>query len=371
MRVYPKGSAEYEAARRLIDLLGGRALSPLLENLADEPDMAARKSLVDLLSTMAQDHIPKLGACVSDSRWYFVRNVVAILGVDEVLGGAHRTSSARCVTPTRGFAERPSADCPASTTGCQRDAHRLARRRRRTERAARGALPRPVRRHGAQRRRSRRSHAEKAAATGTPGRGSRRSRRSAGSAPPRRCPRSRPRGQAVAPRWRPGQGAACGGVGGYRGDQGEGSRAMSDDITPRYGRGALQTRRPRPTHGGRSAAEYAGDHRLAARRSATRRAQVKAARKLLTRLSALATRRAVLPDGPPGRRRRGRALRRHRRTSTTTRASTCSSRSSKARSCSAPSCLPRRACSSTSSAATCARSESGRWSCASGSAAPN
>ncbi len=79
MRVYPKGSSEHEAARRLLDLLGRAALKPLLENLADEPDMAARKSLVELLSMMALEHTAQLGACVSDSRWYFVRNVVAIL----------------------------------------------------------------------------------------------------------------------------------------------------------------------------------------------------------------------------------------------------------------------------------------------------
>jgi HEAT repeat protein len=41
--------------------------------------MAVRKALVDLLSSMARDHVPQFGACVSDSRWYFVRNVVAIL----------------------------------------------------------------------------------------------------------------------------------------------------------------------------------------------------------------------------------------------------------------------------------------------------
>ncbi|MEI7813362.1 MAG: HEAT repeat domain-containing protein [Coriobacteriia bacterium] len=79
MRVYPKGSPEYGSARRLIDLLGSRAIKPLLENLADEPDMAARKALVDILSTMVNDYIGLLGACVGDSRWYFVRNVVAIL----------------------------------------------------------------------------------------------------------------------------------------------------------------------------------------------------------------------------------------------------------------------------------------------------
>ena len=79
IRVYPEGSPENDAARKLLGLLGRAALEPLLESLADEPDMAVRKSLVDLLSTMARDHVVQLGACVSDSRWYFVRNVVAIL----------------------------------------------------------------------------------------------------------------------------------------------------------------------------------------------------------------------------------------------------------------------------------------------------
>jgi HEAT repeat protein len=52
---------------------------PLLENLADEPDMVVRKSLVDILSALARNDLAQLGACVTDSRWYFVRNVVAIL----------------------------------------------------------------------------------------------------------------------------------------------------------------------------------------------------------------------------------------------------------------------------------------------------
>ncbi len=79
MRVYPKGSPEYEAAQQLIGILGSSAIKPLLEILADEPSMAARKSLVDLLSGMAREHTAQLGASVGDSRWYVVRNVVAIL----------------------------------------------------------------------------------------------------------------------------------------------------------------------------------------------------------------------------------------------------------------------------------------------------
>lgn len=80
LRVFPKGGPEYEACRRLLTTLGRHALLPLLEVLAEESDMSARKSMVDLVAGMADDFIPELGQCVMDSRWYFVRNVVGILG---------------------------------------------------------------------------------------------------------------------------------------------------------------------------------------------------------------------------------------------------------------------------------------------------
>lgn len=80
MRVYPPDSAEYAACRRLIDALGREALEPMLNVLADEPDMTARKALVDMISVSASDLIADLGSHVEDPRWYFVRNVVAILG---------------------------------------------------------------------------------------------------------------------------------------------------------------------------------------------------------------------------------------------------------------------------------------------------
>ncbi|MRR11558.1 HEAT repeat domain-containing protein, partial [bacterium] len=56
------------------------AIAPLMEVLADEPDMAARKALVDMIAAMAQAHIGELGKRTSDPRWYFVRNLVGILG---------------------------------------------------------------------------------------------------------------------------------------------------------------------------------------------------------------------------------------------------------------------------------------------------
>jgi HEAT repeat protein len=80
LRTYSPGQPEYEAAQRLLRTLGVLAVRPLLEQLADEPDRAERKALVDLLSQDAVKYIPELTLHVGDSRWYFVRNVVAILG---------------------------------------------------------------------------------------------------------------------------------------------------------------------------------------------------------------------------------------------------------------------------------------------------
>ena len=80
MRVYRPGTTEHDACKYLLESLGRTAIDSLLEVLADEPDMSARKALVDLISDIAVDHIDELGARVSDQRWYVVRNVISILG---------------------------------------------------------------------------------------------------------------------------------------------------------------------------------------------------------------------------------------------------------------------------------------------------
>jgi hypothetical protein len=79
LRACRADSAEYYSCHRLLDALGEAAIDPLLEMLADEQDMPARKALIDLLSSCALDHVPKLGAHLADHRWYFVRNLVTIL----------------------------------------------------------------------------------------------------------------------------------------------------------------------------------------------------------------------------------------------------------------------------------------------------
>ena len=80
LRIYSPGQPEYEAAQRLLEALGSLAIRPLLEQLANETDRVERKALVELLSKDAEKNIDELGTHVGDSRWFFVRNVVAILG---------------------------------------------------------------------------------------------------------------------------------------------------------------------------------------------------------------------------------------------------------------------------------------------------
>ncbi len=80
VRLHDPGTVEHDSCKKLIVTLGELSISPLLEVLADEPDMAARKALIDMISAMAAQHIHELGERNSDPRWYFVRNVVSILG---------------------------------------------------------------------------------------------------------------------------------------------------------------------------------------------------------------------------------------------------------------------------------------------------
>jgi HEAT repeat protein len=80
MRLAPPNSKERQGARDVLDALGERAIAPLIEQLAAEPEMSARKALIELLSTMAPRYIAEVGGYVSDGRWYVVRNVVTILG---------------------------------------------------------------------------------------------------------------------------------------------------------------------------------------------------------------------------------------------------------------------------------------------------
>jgi HEAT repeats len=86
LRVYPEDSPEHAAALQLVSILGPVAIHPMLEQLAEEPDMTSRKQIIDLLTDLAGDYVDELGQHVSDDRWYFVRNVVGLLGSTKSAG---------------------------------------------------------------------------------------------------------------------------------------------------------------------------------------------------------------------------------------------------------------------------------------------
>jgi hypothetical protein len=188
MRVYRHDSSEHEACRRLLAALGGQTISPLLELMADEPDMTARKAIVDLVSGLAAGSIAELGRRVEDRRWYFVRNVVAILGATrdpqslQFLERTLRHVDARVRRETiRSVANIRDARSDTMLVAALADDDAAN-----VQLAARylGTM-------GTRATCSSGSRAATAAATATPAPGSRRSRPSGGSGSPRRCPCSR------------------------------------------------------------------------------------------------------------------------------------------------------------------------------------
>ncbi len=191
LRIYHTGSDENQAARRLLTSLGPLAIDPLLEQLADEQEMAVRKSLVELLSEMAPSYLSEVGAHVSDARWYVVRNVVSILA------SAHSSATLPYLERTlRHYEVRVRRETIRALSGINdRVAHamlvnaltdedaqnvQLAARYLGTAKVALGGSLR-----------SSRSLAATVGATATSARAWRRSKRSADSGRRRRCPRSR------------------------------------------------------------------------------------------------------------------------------------------------------------------------------------
>jgi hypothetical protein len=62
LRRYKSDSPEYVACRRLITVLGEAVIEPLLEVLANENDMGARRALIEMISVSARNYIAQLGA---------------------------------------------------------------------------------------------------------------------------------------------------------------------------------------------------------------------------------------------------------------------------------------------------------------------
>jgi len=80
LRELPRGSADAQAVISCLTLLDRDATPVLLEMLAEEEDRSFRKLLIQILRDLGKNQIAFLGERLSDGRWYFVRNIVNILG---------------------------------------------------------------------------------------------------------------------------------------------------------------------------------------------------------------------------------------------------------------------------------------------------
>lgn len=95
VRVMRKDSDEYQAVSSYLTLLDSDVTPLLLEALAAEQDRSLRNLLMRVLRELGKNQLALIGERLSDERWYFVRNIVTILGEsrkEEVVGYLERVS---------------------------------------------------------------------------------------------------------------------------------------------------------------------------------------------------------------------------------------------------------------------------------------
>lgn len=80
LRSLPKDSPDYSAIITFFSILDRNATPILLEMLAEEEDRTIRRILIHILKDLGKNQIAFLGRLLSDGRWFFVRNIVSILG---------------------------------------------------------------------------------------------------------------------------------------------------------------------------------------------------------------------------------------------------------------------------------------------------
>ncbi len=80
LRRYFKNSPDYAAAYSYLSIMEREATEALLELLADEQDRSTRKTYLDFIKDLGKNQIMLIGERLADERWYYVRNIVSILG---------------------------------------------------------------------------------------------------------------------------------------------------------------------------------------------------------------------------------------------------------------------------------------------------
>jgi HEAT repeats len=80
LRRYSKSSPDYAAAYSYLSIMERDATEVLLELLAEEKDRSTRKVYLDFVKDLGKNQILLIGEHLADQRWYYVRNIVSILG---------------------------------------------------------------------------------------------------------------------------------------------------------------------------------------------------------------------------------------------------------------------------------------------------
>ena len=80
LRGLAPGAADAGVYLAYLSILDRQATPVLLEMLSAEEDRTMRRLLVQILKDLGRNQIAFLGQKLSDERWYFVRNIVSILG---------------------------------------------------------------------------------------------------------------------------------------------------------------------------------------------------------------------------------------------------------------------------------------------------
>lgn len=77
--IYTAPPEQARSLQRLIDLLGAGARKNLLFALADEPNRSHRRRLFDFILNLGPVVVPEIVGCLSDSRWFVLRNMIVLL----------------------------------------------------------------------------------------------------------------------------------------------------------------------------------------------------------------------------------------------------------------------------------------------------
>jgi hypothetical protein len=80
MRKNLKSSSVYKAAYAYVSIVERETTAVLLDLMAEEKDRKARIFYLELVKDIGKNQIALFGECLSDGRWYVIRNIISILG---------------------------------------------------------------------------------------------------------------------------------------------------------------------------------------------------------------------------------------------------------------------------------------------------